>query len=51
MPSIRVAIPEFDEWTKWSDITAGLLGRGWSETAVRGFVGENWLRFLRRTVG
>lgn len=49
MPEMRVAIPEFDEWSKWPNITAGLLAAGYSETEVRGYIGGNWLRFLDRS--
>lgn len=50
LPQWRVSIPEFDEWSKWPNLTAGLLAGGWSESQVRGFVGENWLRFLDRSI-
>ena len=41
-------IPEFDAWTSWSCITAGLLARGFSEDEVRGLIGGNWLAFMER---
>lgn len=51
LPEWRVAIPEFDAWPKWPNLTAGLLAAGWSEAEVRGFIGENWLSFLGRAIG
>lgn len=41
-------IPEFDAWTSWSCITAGLLARGFSEPEVAGLIGGNWLSFMDR---
>ena len=41
-------IPEFDAWTSWSCITAGLLSRGFTENEVRGLIGGNWLAFMER---
>lgn len=41
-------IPEFDAWTSWSCITAGLLARGFAEAEVRGLIGGNWLDFMAR---
>lgn len=50
LPQWRVSIPEFDEWSKWPNLTVGLLAAGWSESEARGFIGENWLRFLDRAI-
>jgi membrane dipeptidase len=41
-------IPEFDAWTSWSCITAGLVARGFSEPEVAGLIGGNWLSFMDR---
>ncbi|WP_315835323.1 dipeptidase [Bradyrhizobium prioriisuperbiae] len=41
-------IPEFDAWTSWPRITAGLLARGYSEAEVAGLIGNNWLSFMQR---
>lgn len=41
-------IPEFDAWTSWSCITAGLLARGFSQQEVAGLIGGNWLSFMDR---
>jgi membrane dipeptidase len=41
-------IPEFDAWTAWPRISAGLLARGYSEAEVKGLIGGNWLSFMER---
>jgi membrane dipeptidase len=39
---------EFKTYTDWPAITRGLVSRGYSDDEVRGILGQNWLRFLRR---
>lgn len=51
LPQFRVSIPEFKTWESWPNITTGLVSKGWSKHEVQGFVGGNWLSFLRRTFG
>ena len=41
-------IPEFDAWTSWPHITAGLLARDYSEAEVKGLIGGNWMSFMER---
>jgi membrane dipeptidase len=36
----------FASWRDWPNLTAALLGAGYSENEVRGFLGENFLRVL-----
>lgn len=38
-------------YTEWSQITAGLVGRGYSDAEVRGILGGNFLAFFRRATG
>jgi membrane dipeptidase len=40
-----------EEADKWPEITAGLVRRGYSETAIRQILGENLLRVYRQVVG
>lgn len=41
----------FRTWREWPNLTAALLGRGYSEDEVRGFLGGNFLRVFRAAVG
>ena len=40
-----------EEADKWSEITAGLLRRGYAEDAIKKILGENLLRVYRQVVG
>ena len=40
-----------EEADQWPNVTAGLLGRGYSETDVRKIMGENLLRIFRTVIG
>jgi len=38
-------------YTEWSQITAGLVSRGYSDDEIRGILGANFLAFFRRATG
>jgi len=48
VPSFNVPMGGLDGWESWSNITAALLKRGFSEQDTAGVVGGNWLTYLRR---
>ena len=41
----------FRRWRDWPNLTAALLGRGYSEDEVRGILGGNFLRVFQEVVG
>jgi membrane dipeptidase len=43
------ALGEFVNWTDWPELTYGLVSRGFSDEEIRGFLGSNWLNFMRRS--
>jgi hypothetical protein len=43
------ALGEFVNWTDWPELTRGLVSRGCSDEEIRGFLGLNWLNFMRRS--
>lgn len=47
---IGVGCGEFYHWTDWYQITRGIVARGYSDEVIRGFLGANWLSFIRRAV-
>lgn len=40
---------EFIDWTDWPELTRGLVSRGFSDQEIQGFLGSNWLNFMRRS--
>jgi membrane dipeptidase len=42
------ALGEFVNWTDWPELTYGLVSRGFSDEEIKGFLGLNWLNFMRR---
>jgi membrane dipeptidase len=40
---------EFVDWTDWPELTRGLVSRGFSDEQIEGFLGSNWLNFMRRS--
>jgi membrane dipeptidase len=45
---LGVSLGDFARWEDWPALTAGLVRRGLADAAIRGLLGENWLRFLER---
>jgi membrane dipeptidase len=43
------ALGEFVNWTDWPELTRGLVSRGFSDEEIKGFLGLNWLNFMRRS--
>ncbi len=43
------ALGEFVNWTDWPELTRGLVSRGFSDEELKGFLGLNWLDFMRRS--
>ena len=43
------ALGDFVEWTDWPELTRGLVSRGFSDEEIKGFLGSNWLNFMRRS--
>jgi membrane dipeptidase len=43
------ALGEFVDWTDWPELTRGLVSRGFSDEDIKGFLGLNWLNFMRRS--
>jgi membrane dipeptidase len=43
------ALGEFVDWTDWPELTRSLVSRGFSDEEIRGFLGSNWLNFMRRS--
>jgi microsomal dipeptidase-like Zn-dependent dipeptidase len=43
------ALGEFVNWTDWPELTYGLVSRGFSDEEIKGFLGLNWLNFMRRS--
>jgi membrane dipeptidase len=43
------ALGEFINWTDWPEVTRGLVSRGFSDEEIKGFLGLNWLNFMRRS--
>jgi len=41
------ALGEFINWTDWPELTRGLVSRGYSDEEIKGFLGMNWLNFMR----
>ena len=46
--SPHATLGEFVEWKDWPHLTRGLVSRGYTDDQIRGFLGENWLRYLDR---
>ena len=44
-------IKGLEAWEDWPNITAALVGAGYSDAEVRGILGENFLRVFEATVG
>ena len=44
-------LKDLEEVDRWPNVTAGLLGRGYSETDVRKIMGENLLRVFAEVIG
>jgi membrane dipeptidase len=42
------ALGEFVNWTDWPELTRSLVSRGFSDEEIKGFLGLNWLSFMRR---
>jgi membrane dipeptidase len=40
---------EFVNWSDWPVLTRGLVSRGFSDEEIKGFLGLNWLNFMRRS--
>jgi membrane dipeptidase len=49
--AVRFDIPGFEDCTKWAVVTQALKDHGFSDTEVRGILGENVLRLMERVVG
>jgi membrane dipeptidase len=43
------ALGAFINWTDWPELTRGLVSRGFSDEEIKGFLGLNWLNFMRRS--
>ena len=43
------ALGEFVNWTDWPELTRGLVSRGFQDEEIKGFLGLNWLNFMRRS--
>jgi membrane dipeptidase len=41
----------FEAWERWPNITRALVGAGYSDDDIRGFLGENFLRVFEAAVG
>ena len=41
----------YRSWREWPNLTAALLEHGYSDDEVRGFLGLNFLRLFRESVG
>jgi len=49
--AVRFDIPGFEDCTKWPVVTQALKDHGFSDTDVRGILGDNLLRLMERVVG
>jgi membrane dipeptidase len=43
------ALGEFVNWTDWPELTRGLVSRGFPDEEIKGFLGLNWLNYMRRS--
>jgi len=43
------SVSGYESWEDWPNITRCLLGHGYSEEEVKGFIGENFLSFFRES--
>jgi membrane dipeptidase len=43
------ALGEFVNWTDWPELTRNLVSRGFPDEEIKGFLGLNWLNFMRRS--
>jgi len=47
----RMTLGGFEDWTKFPNITGGLISRGYSDDEVQKILGENFLRLFKKVVG
>ena len=43
------ALGEFVNWTDWPELTRSLVSRGFPDEEIKGFLGLNWLNYMRRS--
>lgn len=41
----------FEDWTKWPNLTRGLVSRGYTDEEIMGMLGGNFIRIFREAVG